>query len=81
MPTPGEPAEKTGKLSLFYKRHEMKIARAEVVIIFHGRRIGDVSAGVAVCARALGFTAGWPTAGERGQRDSRERPPVRFDHW
>ena len=34
MPTPGEPAEKTGKLSLFYKRHEMKIARAEVVIIF-----------------------------------------------
>ena len=36
MPTPAEPAEKTGKLSLFYKRHEMKIARAEVVIIFHG---------------------------------------------
>jgi len=34
MPTPGEPAEKTGKLSLFYKRHEMEIARAEVVIIF-----------------------------------------------
>ena len=34
MPTPGEPAEKTGKLSLFYKRHEMTITRAEVVIIF-----------------------------------------------
>jgi hypothetical protein len=34
MPTPDEPAEKTGKLSLFYKRHEMKITRAEVVIIF-----------------------------------------------
>ena len=29
-----EPAEKTGKLSLFYKRHEMKITQAEVVIIF-----------------------------------------------
>ena len=34
MPTPGEPAEKTGKPSPFYKRHEMTIARAEVVIIF-----------------------------------------------
>ena len=34
MPTPAEPAEKTGKLSLFYKRHEMEITRAEVVIIF-----------------------------------------------
>jgi hypothetical protein len=34
MPTPDEPAEKTGKPSLFYKRHEMKITRAEVVIIF-----------------------------------------------
>ena len=34
MPTPGEPAEKPGKLSLFYKRHEMTITRAEVVIIF-----------------------------------------------
>ena len=33
MPTPGEPAE-TGKLSLFYKRRETKITRAEVVIIF-----------------------------------------------
>lgn len=33
MPTPAEPAE-TGKLSLFYKRHEMTITRAEVVIIF-----------------------------------------------
>ena len=34
MPIPDEPAGKTGKLSLFYKRHEMKITRAEVVIIF-----------------------------------------------
>jgi hypothetical protein len=34
MPTPGEPAEKTGKLYLFYKRHEMTITRAEVVAIF-----------------------------------------------
>jgi hypothetical protein len=34
MPTPGEPAEKTAELSPFYKRHEMKIAGAEVVIIF-----------------------------------------------
>ena len=34
MPTPGEPAGKPGKLPLFCKRHEMKIARAEVVIIF-----------------------------------------------
>jgi hypothetical protein len=34
MPTPDEPAEKTGKLSLFYKRHEMTIIRAEIAIIF-----------------------------------------------
>ena len=34
MPTPDEPAEKTGKLSHYYKRHEMDITRAEVVIIF-----------------------------------------------
>jgi len=34
MPTPDEPASKTGKLSLLYSRHEVKIARAEVVIIF-----------------------------------------------
>lgn len=34
MPTPDERAGKTGKLSLFYKRHEMKVTRAEVVIIF-----------------------------------------------
>jgi hypothetical protein len=34
MPTPGAPAEKTGKLSLFYRQHEVKITRAEVVIIF-----------------------------------------------
>jgi hypothetical protein len=34
MPTPAEPAEQAGKLSLFYKRHEMTIARAEVVILF-----------------------------------------------
>jgi hypothetical protein len=34
MPTPDEPADKTAKLSPFYKRHEMKITRAEVVIIF-----------------------------------------------
>jgi hypothetical protein len=34
MPTPGEPARKTGKLSLFHKRHKIEIARAEVVIIF-----------------------------------------------
>ena len=34
MPTPGEPAEKTGKLPLFCKRHEMEITRAEAVIIF-----------------------------------------------
>jgi hypothetical protein len=34
MPTPAEPAEKPGKLSQFYKRREMEIARAEVVIIF-----------------------------------------------
>lgn len=31
MPTPAEPAEKTGKLSKFCKRHEMVIAWAEVV--------------------------------------------------
>lgn len=34
MPTPGEPAGRTDKLSLFYRRHEIKITRAEVVIIF-----------------------------------------------
>ena len=34
MPTPGKPAEKTGKLSLFYKRREITITRAEVVIVF-----------------------------------------------
>jgi len=34
MPTPDEPAGKTGRLSLFYNRHEVTIARAEVVIIF-----------------------------------------------
>jgi hypothetical protein len=34
MPTPAEPAEKPGKLSQFYKRREMEITRAEVVIIF-----------------------------------------------
>jgi hypothetical protein len=34
MPTPGEPTQKAGKLSLFYKRNEMKAARAEMVIIF-----------------------------------------------
>jgi hypothetical protein len=34
MLIPDEPAGKTGKLSLFYKRHEMTITRAEVVIIF-----------------------------------------------
>jgi hypothetical protein len=34
MPTPDEAAVKTATLSLFYKRHEMKIAGAEVVILF-----------------------------------------------
>jgi len=34
MPTTGEPAGKTGKLSRIYNRHEMAITRAEVVIIF-----------------------------------------------
>ena len=34
MPTPGEPAEKTGKLSLLYKRYEITITRGEVVIVF-----------------------------------------------
>jgi hypothetical protein len=34
MLTPDQPAEKTGKLSLFCKRHEITITRAEVVIIF-----------------------------------------------
>jgi hypothetical protein len=34
VPTPGEPAGKTGKLSLFCNRHEMKITRAEVLILF-----------------------------------------------
>jgi len=34
MPTPGGPAEKTGKLSQFYKRHEITIIRTEVVVVF-----------------------------------------------
>ena len=34
MPTPDEPASTTGKLSLFCNRHQVKITRAEVVIIF-----------------------------------------------
>jgi len=34
MPTPDGQAEKTGKFSLFCKRHEMKITRAEIVILF-----------------------------------------------
>jgi hypothetical protein len=34
MPIPDQPAEKTAKLSLFYKRHQIKIAEAEVIIIF-----------------------------------------------
>ena len=34
MPTPGELANKAGKFSRFYSRHQIKIARAEVVIIF-----------------------------------------------
>jgi hypothetical protein len=34
MPTPDQLAKKSGKLSLFYKRHEITITRAEVVIIF-----------------------------------------------
>jgi hypothetical protein len=34
MQTPDQPARKTGKLSLFGKRHEITITRAEVVIIF-----------------------------------------------
>jgi hypothetical protein len=34
MSIPDEPAGKTGKLSLFGQRHEMKITRAETVIIF-----------------------------------------------
>jgi hypothetical protein len=34
MPTPDEPADQPGKLSLFYRRHEVKITRAEAVIIF-----------------------------------------------
>jgi len=34
MPTPGKPTEKTGKLSLFYKRREITITRTEVVIVF-----------------------------------------------
>jgi hypothetical protein len=34
MPTPDEPAGKTGKPSPFYKRHETDITQAEVVIIF-----------------------------------------------
>ena len=34
MPTLEKPAQKTGKLPLLYKRHEIKIARAEIIIIF-----------------------------------------------
>jgi hypothetical protein len=34
MATPDNPGEQTGKLSLFYKRHEKKITQAEVVIVF-----------------------------------------------
>jgi hypothetical protein len=34
MPTPGQLAKNSGKLSPFYKRHEITITRAEVVIIF-----------------------------------------------
>ena len=34
MPTPDQPAETTGKLALFYNRHEITITRAEVLIIF-----------------------------------------------
>lgn len=34
MLTPDEPTKRTGKLSVFYKKHEMTIARAEIVIIF-----------------------------------------------
>jgi hypothetical protein len=34
MPAPDDPAETTGKLPLFYKRHEVTVTRAEVVIIF-----------------------------------------------
>jgi len=34
MPIPGQSASRTGKLSLFCKRHEVTITRAEVVIIF-----------------------------------------------
>jgi hypothetical protein len=34
MPTPDEPAGRAGQLALFYKRHELKITRAELVVIF-----------------------------------------------
>src|SRR5215813_5901242 len=34
MLTPDEPAKETGKLSAFYKKHEMRITRAEIFIIF-----------------------------------------------
>jgi hypothetical protein len=34
MPTPDEPAEKACRLLQFCKRHEVKITRAEVVIVF-----------------------------------------------
>jgi hypothetical protein len=34
MAIPDEPSGPTGKLLLLYKKHELKIARAEVLIIF-----------------------------------------------
>jgi hypothetical protein len=34
MPTPDQPAKNSGKLSPLWKRHELTITRAEVVIIF-----------------------------------------------
>jgi len=34
MPAPGEPTEKVRNLVQFCKRHELKITRAEVVIVF-----------------------------------------------
>jgi len=34
MATPGDSADRAGRLFLFFKRHEEKIAQAEVVIIF-----------------------------------------------
>jgi hypothetical protein len=67
MPTPDEPAEKTGKLSLFYKRHEMTITRAEVVIIFlalknrpHHNRASGPPAQEAVTGKQ---SMAWPGSG------------------